>query len=1035
MVSRETPILTLERCFQHLPPTLVSLFKHDASDNIRFNFLSELSVWLHFNKLLCPLVCVCSSLEEAELVYQTSYLLNPDRLYFFPESSSLSSSVPGFISEHQRYKEEAINALINFDGIIVTTQTAVDESAIPLTSDSGMTLTEGSKISMGVLVDRLLEWGYSRVEKTNSPNTYSIRGGILDVFLQYSKYPVRVEFFGSNIESIRTYNPVSQRSVSSIKHIDVSPPSDYFKDNVEHRSLFDVLSENIFKCFVNSNGGKWSLSTKPFSDNGVLFSSIAIEEKDLQFLSEPPRPKGQLIIFIENESQLQTLKNKTPENALFVLGVLQKSFRIENVLFLSGNELAGRTPSVRTRWETEHIGSAPISSLLSLSEGDYLVHRDYGIGRYQGLSVLKSKFGEQECIKIEYSDNAAVHVPLDKFSRVHRYIGRDKESVSLSTLGSPRWKNEKKRVVSATSDIVQSLVRYYKERSSARGFVYSKNDLVYRSVVRSFPYDETTDQTSAISAVVADMEKDRPMDRLVCGDVGFGKTEVALRATTKAVMSGKKVLILAPTTILADQHYITFMNRLGSVGIRTELLSRFRSKSQQRKILEKMITEELDVVIGTHRLLSTDVIFPNLGLIIVDEEHRFGVKHKERLRELKQSLDVLTLTATPIPRTLQQSLVGIKDLSVINTPPKTRKPIHTTVGYFNWSVIEKVVNSELLRNGQVYFLHNDVQALPFYLEELQMRFPDASIVMAHGQMLSSRLEKAILAFFSGEVDILLCTTIIESGLDVANANTIIVNQAHNFGLSQLYQIRGRVGRGFRQAHCYLFIPPQKKLSGDAYQRLKALEHFTSLGSGYNIALRDLEIRGAGNLFGTKQSGHMAKVGFELYCKLLEEAAEEQIGVEKKQKSVPSITLHAITLLDDDYMPLIQDRLYFYQRLSSCDTFSSYDDIVDELVDRFGSPTLATKTLLRSVKLRIGLLGSGVSSMSVTRGATNVVFKSFEPFESFSDLTSRVDVCLQPSLHPYRFHNIKPDSFELKINTPSFGDSLKIAEDFVKLFSV
>lgn len=573
----------------------------------------------------------------------------------------------------------------------------------------------------------------------------------------------------------------------------------------------------------------------------------------------------------------------------------------------------------------------------------------------------------------------------------------------------------------------------YSTNNRPRGFQYVPEDELYRALVASFPYEETSDQLEAIRTVTDDMESSTPMDRVICGDVGFGKTEVALRAAMKAISSGKKVLFLTPTTILADQHYISTRERLEPLGARVALLSRFRTKKEQQQILERMVTGDLDLIVGTHRLLSEDVQFPALGLLIIDEEHRFGVRHKEKIKQLKSSVDVLILTATPIPRTLQQALFGVRDISKIETPPKTRKPIHTFVNYFQWKTIHQALTRELNRNGQVYFLHNDITALPFYVEKISSLFPDASVAMAQGQMKSRDLERIVLDFFNRKVDILVCTTIIESGLDVSNANTIIINDAHNFGLAQLYQIRGRVGRSHRQAFCYLLLPKGRKLSEDAFQRLKAIEQYTSLGSGYDIALRDLEIRGAGNLFGYKQSGHMAAVGFDLYCELLQEAVAETTGKSVTPAEPPKVTVRKNTLLADDYVPLVQDRLYFYQRLARADDPTTVNDIAAELADRFGPLPSAAQALIKTTQLRVLLTGSEVRTIQIEprRVELKLIADTDTPDQWLNTITEH----LQTKQVPYRFKPGRDQQLSLISTTVSMDQSWHTAQVFAELFSV
>ena len=549
----------------------------------------------------------------------------------------------------------------------------------------------------------------------------------------------------------------------------------------------------------------------------------------------------------------------------------------------------------------------------------------------------------------------------------------------------------------------------------------------------SFSYEETLGQKAAINSVITDMENEFPVDRLICGDVGFGKTEVALRAALKAIISGKKVLFLTPTTILADQHYISTKGRLGALGVRVEMLSRFKTKKEQQEILERMFTGSADLVIGTHRLLSQDVNFPDLGLLIIDEEHRFGVKHKEKLRQLRSTIDVLTLTATPIPRTLQHSLLGIRDISLISTPPKTRRPIKTFIQYFNWKTIKAVVNNELTRGGQIYFLHNDIASIPFIFKNLVKLFPNYVVGVAHGKMSAKDLESTIIAFFDGTIDVLLCTTIIESGLDVANANTIVINNAQNFGLSQLYQIRGRVGRSYNQAYCYLLLPQGKTIGENAHKRLKAIEQFTSLGSGYNISLKDLEIRGAGNLFGYKQSGNMAAIGFEMYCKLLQEAVDESISSSALIKPPPKISIPIDAMLDNKYVALVQDRLYFYQQLSEASSVDEVNKIEEELLDRFSKLPESAKNLVYITKLRISFTGTSVTSVSIIGSELKIMLLDFLPFSSVQELITVVEEKMVINNFDHHFSPSK-NGFKISVDADNLRHSLIALKIFVKLFS-
>jgi transcription-repair coupling factor (superfamily II helicase) len=703
---------------------------------------------------------------------------------------------------------------------------------------------------------------------------------------------------------------------------------------------------------------------------------------------------------------------------------------------LSLAEIGHQQFAYRSRWTVESIAEIPQKEFLSLNEinwGDHLVHQDFGIGLYRGLEIKETAMGvNQEFIKIEYADRANVYVPVEKFNRVHKMLFMGKSAPALSTLNSPKWDRLKLTVKNSTKEVVRDLINLYRSRNRKRGFTYDKSNEFIKYLESSFPYDETPGQLIAINDVFSDMEKEYPVDRLICGDVGFGKTEVALRAALKSIISGKKVLFLTPTTILADQHYISTKNRLGPLGIKVELLSRFKTKKQQYEILAKMLSGSTDLVIGTHRLLSQDVAFPDLGLLIIDEEHRFGVRHKEKLRNLRSTVDVLTLTATPIPRTLQQALLGIRDISRINTPPKTRRPIKTFVQYFDWTNIKKIINNELSRGGQVYILHNDIASIPFVFKKLRTLFPNRVIGVVHGKLNVKGLEKTILAFFDGKIEILLCTTIIESGLDVANANTIIINNSQNFGLSQLYQIRGRVGRGYRQAYCHLLIPKGKSLGEDARHRLKAIEQFTNLGSGYDISLKDLEIRGAGNLFGYKQSGHIAKVGFEMYCKLLQESVDETYG-DPTKKIPPKVSLPIDAFFDSTYIQLVQDRLYFYQQLSDSTSIKSVNGVQEELRDRFGKLPEPAKNLIYITKIRVLFTGSSITSLSVLGSTLKVKLSDFKPFKSFEQMVTIASNQFELYNLIYKFLP-EDNGFTITVNTRSISQAIKIIDVFVELFS-
>jgi len=986
-------------------------------------------------------IILCSDTLTAETLYRTCYNFWPARSLYYPETRASQDSVTGFGLLVDRYRSEVINALGKPDPcLIFTTTSAINEAVLspPKSQKVGYALSVGQSIKRSALIQDLVNWGYESVDVCNTPKTFTVRGGILDVYLLYSAYPLRVEFFGDEIESMRLFNPLSQRRVKDVDTMEILPPPQNasLPDRISFTQRYpDIPSIKI----TPAQGSFYTLSAPALPHlqfrplKNMSLSWIQSHPDDFQLMCVS---RKKVAVFVETEDQIKALKPRLPESVIYVPGALDFSFDAPDVqlIGLSAAQLYNRSSTVRTRWDIESTRQQiHISSISDLDWGDYLVHQDYGIGRYRGLETVQAKSSQQECIRIEYDQGGVVYVPVEKFNRVHKLLVSQEAPPALSALGTTRWQAQKRRVKAVTAQAVQDIIDAYRARQHPRGFTYEKTNELYDALVASFPYDETEDQRQAIRDVMGDMDRPVPMDRLICGDVGFGKTEVALRAALRAIASGKKVLMLTPTTILADQHFISTRSRLEPLGVRVELLSRFRSPKRQALILEAMMTGQVDMVIGTHRLLSSDVQFPDLGLLIIDEEHRFGVRHKEKLRQLKQSVDVLTLTATPIPRTLQQSLSGIRQISKIDTPPKTRKPIQTEVAYFNWERVERIIRYELDRSGQVYFLHNDILSLPFIAEKTQALFPDARVAIAHGQMKSRELETIILSFFDGSIDVLICTTIIESGLDVANANTIIINEAHRFGLAQLYQIRGRVGRGYRQAFCHLMIPRGRTLGKQAYQRLKAIEQFTSLGSGYNIAVKDLEIRGAGNLFGYKQSGHIAAVGFDLYCKLLQEAVDEALG-KSTDIQPPKIVYQGDAYLSAENVPLVQDRLYFYQRLSSTQSLDDLVDIEVELRDRFGMLPEPAQRLFDITELRVRLTGSPITRIVLSPDSVTIDLNGLGLFQSLDQLLQKTTELLVSKGIAYQFLPSRSDALTLKLSTASEKQSFYSAKLFAELYS-
>lgn len=633
--------------------------------------------------------------------------------------------------------------------------------------------------------------------------------------------------------------------------------------------------------------------------------------------------------------------------------------------------------SSRLNTTTKTSKKSSMDTFVQLSIGDAVVHETNGIGIYQGIVKIETDKVKRDYLFIKYRDDDKLYVPVEQMHRVQKYIAPDSAPPKLSKLGSSEWVKTKTRVKKAIADMADKLIEIYKKRELARGIRFLEDTPWQKDLEDDFPFEETDDQLKCIKEIKEDMESDKPMDRLLCGDVGYGKTEVALRAAFKAVMSGYQVAVLAPTTILAQQHFNTFCSRMSNFSaVRIEVLSRFKTAKEQKKTLEALKEGRVDILIGTHRLLAKDVEYKNLGLLIVDEEQRFGVAHKEKIKELKADIDVLTLSATPIPRTLNMALSGIRDMSVLETPPAERYPVQTYVVEYSDSLVRDAISRELARGGQVYYLYNRVQDIDLFAIKLQKLVPEARIAIGHGQMDEKQLEKVMLDFCNGEFDVLLCTTIIENGVDIPGANTLIVQNADRFGLSQLYQLRGRVGRSNRSAYAYFTTPPLRSLTEDAHKRLMAIEEFTQMGSGFKIAMRDLEIRGAGNLLGGEQHGHMSRIGYDLYCKMIKETVDESLGKAKKERLQTAIEIKMDAYISEDYIPSEAMRFSFYRKISEIESKDGYFDIREEMLDRFGELPLCTESLLKIAYIRAMMAEAGVNV--VREAGENVLLSFVEP---------------------------------------------------------
>lgn len=641
-----------------------------------------------------------------------------------------------------------------------------------------------------------------------------------------------------------------------------------------------------------------------------------------------------------------------PGNVIITEGRIEAGFEIGQIKFalITDLEIYGKRKSGK-KATLRHQEGALISHFTDLSVGDYVVHVNHGIGRYLGLQKLEVGGVTKDYLIIQYTGEDKLYVPTDQISLVQKYLGAEGAAPKLSRLGGQDWNKVKKRVKESVREMAQELLNLYATREKVVGHAYPPDTVWQKEFEEAFPYEETPDQLRAIKEIKEDMERPKPMDRLLCGDVGYGKTEVAIRAAFKAVMDSRQVAVLVPTTILAQQHYNTFVERFSGYPIKIEMLSRFRSPKEQQEILKNLKTGGVDIVIGTHRLVQNDVQFKKLGLVIVDEEQRFGVAHKERLKQLRKNVDVLTLTATPIPRTLHMSLVGVRDMSILETPPEDRWPVQTYVLEFNWDVIGDAVRKEMDRGGQVYFVHNRIMDIDQIAAQLRAAVPEARVAVAHGQMKEDQLEQVMLEFLEGEYDVLLCTTIIETGLDIPNVNTLIVDEADRMGLSQLYQLRGRVGRSHRLAYAYFTYRRDKVLTEVAEKRLQAIREFTEFGSGFKIAMRDLEIRGAGNFLGPEQHGHMMAVGFDMYCRLLEEAVKELKGDLIEEIQEPTIDLNIDAHIGNDYIPDAGMKIEIYQKIMRIQSAEDARDVGEELEDRYGPVPQSVTNLLAIARIK------------------------------------------------------------------------------------
>ena len=984
-----------------------------------------------------PLLVVTPGRMESEQVYDDlSTFLGEERCALFPAWEVLPtdtmSPADDIVAERMNTLKRMMAA---FDGgrrmaVVCPARALLQYVVEPnrLREDT-VTLRVGAECDLHGLLEKLVKMGYVREVMVEQRGEISLRGGILDVFPISSELPYRVEFFGDAVDSIRRFEPETQRSIDSEDEVQILPRSekamlsetarakhkltpltqyfpantlvvvdepmavgeaaaavaaqaqgnDYYMDwpQARHRlGAFTLLDLSQVSYAFGEDAGTLRMQTQSVENYGGHIDQFwgqlrqwELGQSTVQLYCVNTGERKRLLELLE-EQGYQPGRDAFDLNV--GLGRLRAGFvsPADRLVVLSESEMFGRHYVRRKRRRFE--AGTGITQFSDLKTGDYVVHLTHGIGRYLGLRRFAGKAGD--FMAIQYAGGDTIYLPVTHIDQLQKYLGGEGSLPKVDKLGGATWARTRERVKKAVREMTKQLVRLYAARETARGHAYSPDTPWQHEFEDAFEYEETPDQARAIAEMKKDMESGRPMDRLLCGDVGYGKTEVALRGAFKAVMDGRQVVLLAPTTVLAQQHYNTFRERLADYPVKVDVLNRFRTPGQQKDVIARLRDGAVDIVVGTHRLLSKDVAFRDLGLVIIDEEQRFGVAHKERLKHLRTNVDVLTMSATPIPRTLHMALIGVRDMSVINTAPNDRLPIHTCIEPWDQNLIREAIERELARQGQVFFLHNRVQTIGKVHTFLQKMLPRARIGVGHGQMEKHELEDVMAAFVNRELDVLVCTTIIGSGIDIPNANTIIVDRADQFGLSQLYQIRGRVGRYKHRAFAYLLVPGDRALSEDAQQRLKALEDFSSLGSGFNIAMRDLEIRGAGDLLGADQTGHIAAVGYETYRELIAEAVAEAQGRPLRRRQLPPFDVPVDAFIPDEYIPTAQQKMVMYRRLAALGSLEEVEEMRAELRDRFGQPPRPVQRLLAVMEARVHGLEAGAKALIATRDRLTVVYE-------------------------------------------------------------
>lgn len=871
-------------------------------------------------------------------------------------------------------------------------------------------LVKRTAIDRDVIIETIKDCGYIPASLVSGHGEFSVRGAILDVFPPEEEFPVRVEFFGDDIESLRYFDTDTQRTIKELKEISIGPAA----EPKEGTNLITILENNILILNEPSEIKKHypelnqtiqerriiNFASLPLEGEGFSFDIrghggfglLPQERKTIEdFVRRVDELKNQydiLIVspsegqakrlkelFLEKNLEVPILKNSIAvgykDSPVITIGELSRGFVYQNNIILTGRDIFGEKPAFKPIKKSRV--SKLIHSIEDFKEGDYLVHTEHGIGRFLGVRKQKVEDYEGDFIIIEYLEGAKLYVPLEHIDLIQKYNAPEGVKPKIDKLGGKTWQKTKQRIKQKIKDMAEKLLSIYARRTAIPGYAFSGDAELHREFDGFFPYEETPDQLTSINEIKRDMENAIPMDRLLCGDVGYGKTEVIMRACFKAVYDSRQAAVLVPTTILAEQHYDTFTSRFSAFPIKVDFLSRFKSRAEQKQTLKALAEGGVDIVIGTHRLLAKDINFYNLGLLVIDEEHKFGVAHKEKIKALKTNVDVLTLSATPIPRTLHMALSGIRAMSVIETPPEDRLAVKSFVARFNTQIIKDALQKELDRGGQAFFVHNRIQDIYSMANFLRELLPEAKIGVAHGQMREKELEQVMRSFFRKEINILVSTAIIGSGLDIPSANTIIINRADKFGLADLYQLRGRVGRSNVRAYAYFLIPGEDIITEGARKKLQAIQEMSYLGAGFRLALKDLEIRGAGNLLGAEQSGHIEAVGFDLYLEMLEQAVAELKGEKITPKIEPVLDLKITAVIPEEYIDNPDLRLSIYRKIASAKDSKTLRDLIEELKDRFGAPPEETLRLIEIMEIKLMAKKLAIGKIQNIEGKIKIIF--------------------------------------------------------------